>query len=305
MEFEIRLESPADIGGIKNSEPWSEAGFLDLVARTHGLKAWLLTCHKGEELVATLPLYERNRMGIKYLMEPVTAYYQPLQFFHQVQQQSRRNLSELRIMEAIAAFLKKEYRRAHIKFTPDTLDTRAFLWAGMRVKPYYTFIHRRGDALDPVRDKQRNLKLAEQRGYSYNDSFEPAVFLKLFNLLHERKERKLSLSLDKMEAFCRSLHSLGLLHQRNVLLEDRIVSAYLFLGSGTGTAYLLYLASNPEEMTMGVSSWHTLRLLEDLTGQYDKVDFCGANIRDVARFKAALGLRLAVFFQIEYGSKII
>jgi hypothetical protein len=306
MGFEIRLEEPANNRDRANREPWSDPGFLDVVARTHDLQAWLLTCYKGEELVASLPLYERSRFGIKYLVEPVTAYYQPLQFFLPVeQQQSRRHLDELRVMEAMAAFLKDKYRRLHIKLHPGTLDTRAFIWAGMRATPFYTFIHKRGDNLDPVKDEQRNLKLAGDRGYSYSNAFVPEAFFALFRRMHERKERRFSLSLDKMQAFCSSLHNLGLMHQSNVLLDDKIVSADLFLGKGSGTAYLLHRASSPEEMPMGVSAWHSSRLLEELTKDYELVDFCGANVREVARFKAALGLQLAVFFQIEYGSKII
>jgi len=305
MEFEIRLEEPANIREGVNREPWSEPGFLKSVALTHNLKAWLLTCHKGEELVATLPLYERSRMGIKYLVEPVTAYYQPLEFFNASGHEPSRLLRELSIMEAIAGYLKKSYRRLRIKLYPANSDVRGFLWSGMNARPYYTFVHRRGDTLDPIRNEKRKLKSAWEIPYQFDGQFNLEAFLALYHQMHKRKERKLSLPQDKMESFCRALHEQGILHQHNVSLENEIVSSEIYLGKGEGTAYALYRASKPEEMAKGVSSWHTARALDELLKVYEKVDMCGANIADVARFKAALGLKLAVFYQIEYGSKII
>lgn len=287
------------------NEPWATPEFLSAVQQIHNLEAGLLLCYKGEEVVASLPLFVRSLWGKQYLVQPVTAYYQPLQFFHVQSHSTRRHLDELRISEALGQYLKSRYHQVGFKLAPQNLDARGFIWSGMKAKPLYTYILEFETKFEPLKDEKKKLELAQLRGYEFSSGFCLDKFMALYSRMNERKEQKSSLSLKKLEHFFHLLHQAGLLQQRNVIYQGETVSADLFMGLGSGTAYMLLRASQAEEMKYGVSTWHTARLIDELMQQYDRVDFCGANVPEVARFKAAMGMHLAVFFQIGFRKSLI
>ena len=91
-----------------------------------------------------------------------------------------------------------------------------------------------------------------------------------------------------------------LLSQFNLRREGKVVSSSLVLGGKEDDrAYLIMLSTLPEEMKNGASVVHYLTFIESLRGRFDKIDFCGGNNPDVARFKAAMGFKLELFFIIE------
>jgi len=299
MTYRFELVNPREPGKNHILPLWTEPAFLRAIAALHGLDVYHLICMKGNEIAAIIPVFERQKLGIRHQILPVMAYYQPLSVYHDPgASDARRLLDELQITNGIADFLKARYKRITFNLDPRVTDIRGFSWSGLSAMPLYTFVYSEGDKLDPIRDEAEKLKKAEKRGYVHDDRFAPNEFLTLLRSLYDRKGHKLGVSFERLERFIQDLHAAGLLIQDNILQGDRIVSSDLIYAKPGGMAYAIMRATAPEEMTWGISSFHTKLMLGSLIPRYQAVDFCGANIRDVARFKAALGLKLKVFYRI-------
>jgi len=100
--------------------------------------------------------------------------------------------------------------------------------------------------------------------------------------------------------FYRELHEHGLLRQFNIYYKNEIVSANIILSDGGELAYTIILATQEDAMKLGAATLHSVELSRHLPSTTKILDFCGANIREVARFKAALGLDLRVYYHISF-----
>ncbi|HNT51935.1 MAG TPA: hypothetical protein PKH19_00935 [Candidatus Syntrophosphaera sp.] len=297
--YEISLRTPQH-----ESFPlplWLHPEFLEAVAALQHCQAWQLLCHKGDQCVAMMPLYEKLNLGLRRLICPQSAYYQGLWFFWEDGRARNRNLlDELKVSADIAQFLKARYKRLHFNLAPHNLDTRGFTWAGFRAKPLYTFTHSLRQPLEPLIDERRKLRSAMKQDYRLEEGFRPEEFIDLLKEQHQRKEQRFGLPYQGWEQWMRRLHGQDLLAQFNLLRGQRIISSNLLLG-GTHdrVAYSIMICTLPEEMKNGASTRHYYELVSSLAQRWDKIDFCGGNISEVARFKAALGLTLRPFFQLK------
>lgn len=170
--------------------------------------------------------------------------------------------------------------------------------SGFKAKPLYTYVWPTGVEPQPLNDERKRLKLAESRGYTHDEVYDPDCFVRLYKAMNERKGQDPGISLAKLTDFFGSLHAQGLLVPKNIRLGTEVVSVDYVLGNGTGTGYAVIKASKEEEMAYGVSGLHTMIILDSFKDRYTEIDFCGANVPDVARFKAAMGLSLKLFFQV-------
>jgi hypothetical protein len=122
----------------------------------------------------------------------------------------------------------------------------------------------------------------------------------LLKILYQRLNKDLGLAYSAFQKWMEDLYQHQLLSQFNLRREGKVVSSSLVLGGKEDDrAYLIMLSTLPEEMKNGASVVHYLTFIESLRGRFDKIDFCGGNNPDVARFKAAMGFKLELFFIIE------
>lgn len=282
---------------------WVQPGFLQAVSDLHGVEALHLVCRKGEQSVALMPVYERRDLGMRRQICPLSSYYQGVWFFWQDSRQSNRDLlDELKICAEIALFLKKRYLRCHFKLAPHNRDVRGFTWNRLRAIPLYTFVHELSQPLALLADERKNLKEAQAEGYIFTEDFRQDDFIGLMKILHQRKIQSFGLDYSSFGRWIKTLHEQGLLTQFNLLRGSSVISSNLLLGgSADQTCYSIMISTLPEEMKKGASSLHYLKLTEALASRYAQLDCCGANVPDVARFKAALGLQLRPFYLIRSG----
>ena len=300
MAYQFKIHPPQLAPPGFSLPVWTDPAFMQAIAKFHKLTPHHLVCYKGDALAAVLPLYERSRLGIKHLVCPAMAYYQPLSLFVEPGTLApRQNWDSLQIMSGMAQLIGKTYRKVHFNLDPQSTDVRAFSWAGFGASPLYTYTHSSPELPRPTRNEQRKLKTASQQGYCYNEDFIPEDFIRLLSQLYAKKQHRVGFSLSKLEISLNELNAAGLLHQCNLLREDRIVSSNIVFGTGSGTAYAVIGATLEAEMQYGASSMQAMEMLRHLLPRYDQVDFCGANVADVARFKSGLGLDLKLFFRIE------
>lgn len=272
---------------------------MQAVAELHNREPYHLKCHKGDELVALLPMYENKMFGYRALVSPSTSYYQSLNLWLPDNiNPSRQLLETLHITETIAQYLKNRFKRIHFNLSPDFHDVRSFTWAGLKAKPLYTFLSDLQGTENPLADEAKKLNKAKKHGFTFAQEFLPKEFIRLTKELNHKKGINLGVSLTRLEAFIKNLHSVGILRQYNLYEGNNVISSNILLTANDRKAYTVLLATSDDAMKNGASTMHSLKLLEVLRNEFDSLDFCGANVQEVARFKAALGLQLRVFYQI-------
>ncbi|HOQ82926.1 MAG TPA: hypothetical protein PL080_03580 [Candidatus Syntrophosphaera thermopropionivorans] len=287
--------------GLSYCPLWINPDFMLAVQNLHNCEAKQLVCYKGDEIKAVMPLYEKKKLGISYLICPTSSYYQGLWFYNLGKKgENRRLLDELNISSDIAIWLKAHYKKMKFKLMPENYDVRGFTWKNYKAKPLYTFSYDFQEPLKLLYDEKTKLSKASIYNYQLDEQFLPAEFIHLLKILYQRLNKDLGLAYSAFQKWMEDLYQHQLLSQFNLRREGKVVSSSLVLGGKEDDrAYLIMLSTLPEEMKNGASVVHYLTFIESLRGRFDKIDFCGGNNPDVARFKAAMGFKLELFFIIE------
>ncbi|MDY0151030.1 MAG: GNAT family N-acetyltransferase [Candidatus Cloacimonas sp.] len=296
MPYRIEYTPPSEVELPLNL--WANPKFMLAVQKLHQLEALHLRCYKGEQLVALLPVYEKRLLSYRMLKSPGGSYYQGLNLWlYEKSLSGRKLLDTLQIIQCIAISLRERYKKVQINLCPGTDDVRGFTWEKLTAKPLYTFVHDFSAPPVPLPDERRKLALAAKQNFHFAEELDTSGFMELFSAMNSRKNRDISFTYVQFEQFIHSLHVQGLLRQYNLYQEDAIVSSNILL-MDADKFYTVFRATASEALKNGASSLHTMQLIESLAGNINSLDFCGANVPEVARFKAALGLKLQVFYQI-------
>lgn len=298
-EAEPGIQKEIPFPSLYGYDYWYNPLYMQYLGELHDLKALLLRVYKGEELVALLPLFERKRMGMKALVCPVGGYYQGIHLFMDPNTSAPRVLLDnLAISEQIASFLSKEYSRINFKLLPDNHDVRGFTWNKYTARPMYTFRHDLSQSLHILQDEKKSLRKAAAAGLILEERFDPESYLKMQADLDKRKNHSFGVSYESLGRYFEKLYAANLLKQYNVLRGDEVISANIIYSDNGPAVYTVFMASEPEGLKLGAATFHSIGLLNQLPPSCHIFDYCGANVQDVARFKAALGLQLQVFFNL-------
>lgn len=297
MSLSVRISNPECYTNKLNL--WSMPDFMNAVAKLHKAEAYHLQCYKGEQLIAVLPVYTKKVLGFEAIINPTSSYYQGLNIWLETSTYPQRTLLDcLQITSAIANFLHKRYRKMSFNLSPDTVDIRGFTWEGLRALPFYTYVHDYSAPLKPLYSEHKNINKAIKHGYSFGQETNLEEFIRLLMAMNGRKKRENGVSYTGLATLLDQLIALGYARQYNMYLDGKIVSSEIIYKGYSGTAYTIYRATSLDEMKHGVSSLHTTSIITELANEISELDFCGANIPDVARFKASFGLRLKVYYRI-------
>ncbi|MCK9310570.1 MAG: hypothetical protein PHY48_10560 [Candidatus Cloacimonetes bacterium] len=265
----------------------------------HKCDGYHLKCFNGKQLIALLPIFEKKLLSYRAVICPSSAYYQGLNLWMEAETRPARMLLDtLQVHRLIASYLQCRYQRIHFNLTPDTNDVRGFTWEKLKAKPLYTFVHDYANAGIPLAEVRKNLSKAKKLDFHFAEKLNVSALITLIKAMNQRKNLESGISFHALEGFYYSLHEAGLLRQFNLYHDSRIVSSNVLLKNDNKIAYTVLMATEKEALSKGASSLHTLALIDALKPELAELDFCGANVADVARFKTAMGLKLKVFYQI-------
>ncbi|MGI6198166.1 MAG: hypothetical protein ACOYIS_03435 [Candidatus Cloacimonadaceae bacterium] len=302
--YDIVLTSPNAAEQSASTPVWCRAELMQASAALHDYEPKLINVYKGEELLAQMPVYEQSYLGFTRLMPSKGSFYQGVHFYHNAGiVLARKGLDELRICSELAIFLKKHYKKFNITLAPSNYDMRGFIWNKLKVQPLYTYVHDYtlyDYTLDaqPMGKERRKLRLADRQGYTFQEFLDASAFMELRNVMFKRKSMQWSKDGDRLKTYIEDLAKVGLIKQHNVCRDDKIVSINIILQGDDQVAYSLFRSSVKEEMDKGVSLWHTDMLIKTMESSCKVLDFCGANVPEVARFKASMGHQLQLFFRV-------
>jgi len=212
---------------------------------------------------------------------------------------SRKLLDLMQLTQTMAEYLKQKYRKIQFNLSTETYDVRGFSWAGLKAVPLYTFVCNPALELKPLSDERKKIALALKQNYEFAEETAVEQFIKLSQSMNERKSRHLGFSYSKLSQFIAQMLKQGQMRQFNLKQQGEIVSSNILIQDGD-KAYTVFRATAPEALKLGASSLHTVKLVECMKADgVTELDFCGGNVPEVARFKAAQGLTLKVFYQIK------
>lgn len=270
------------------------------VEKLQQVEAKHIICYKGKQMVGLLPVYEKTRLGCKSLKSPLGSYYQGMNIWlDEASSEARKGLDTLQITQSVASFISERYRRVKINLCPQTVDLRGFTWSKLKAIPLYTYVTNTSEQIHPIPDERRKLERAKSVGYHFGEKHSPADFIELVKNMNGRKQRDPGFTYDRFAVYLETLNNAGIIRQFNLYLDSEIVSSNILIMDGA-KAYSVFRATKEEALKLGASSLHTVELIKQLNSEgIESLDFCGGNVPDVARFKAAMGLRLQGFFQIQ------
>jgi len=249
--------------------------------------------------MAILPIYEKSLLSYRAIISPSSAYYNGLNLYLEDNSNpARRLLDTLQIMQSMAVFINSRYQRVHFNLEPDVMDVRGFTWNKLKARPYYTFQHDFSAPLRPLPDEKKKATTARSQNYLFKENLDVESFIRLFSDLYKKKHKSLGFSRDAFATFISCLYEQDLLKQFNIYRDDKIACSNMLYYSPAGTMYAVFRATDEKEMKWGANTMLTQELLSHVAPYVHRIDFCGANVPEVARFKAAEGLQLQVFFQV-------
>lgn len=299
--YDILLTTPTASEDSPSTPVWCKADLMNAAGALSDLEPKLINVYKGEELVAQMPLYEQRRLGLTRLTPAQGSYYQGIHFYHSEGiSPTRSALDELRISSEIAVFLKKHYKKFSAVLAPSNYDMRGFIWNKIKVVPLYTYVHDYAAPCQPMGKERRKLRLADKEGYTFEEFLDASTFVELTQAMIDRKSMRPFRGFDRLQTYIEDLAKVGLIKQQNVCRDGKIVSINILLQGDPSAAYSLYRCTVKAELSKGVSLWHTHMMIQAMESRCKVLDFCGANIPEVARFKGSMGHQLKLFFRISY-----
>jgi len=300
MPYQISLAEPAELSGTEcTAQVWFKQSWMQAVASVIDASPKLLLCHDKDNLVAVMPLYSKKKLWFIKAYNPLLAYYCPIVFtLPETSHKNRSLIRETDICAALAMFLKQEFREVFLNLSPQLYDVRGFTWQGLVAQPLYTFVQKTDEKQELMTEERHKLRLAERHGFEFEERFDVDQFCHLLRELHTLKGHDMGMSLSAIRLFLSEMHKEGLVKQLNVMDKGEVVSSDIIVCDGTDTAYALLRGTTIEGRKKGASVMQNVYDAKYLASSYRFLDYLGGNIPGPARFKAACGYNLKLFFRI-------
>jgi hypothetical protein len=215
------------------------------------------------------------------------------------------------ILGAMTAVLAKEFAYQNITNSPGLTDSRALDDAGYSVTPRFTYLLNLRLPLDELWQRldgsvRRQIRKAERAQLALSDQFDPRVGYDLFRGTFGRGggdcpvSQELFLAVTQGDAL-RDYRAIHCVHDSEKLV------AYIVTLRFRGTVYYAVASTHPDYLSEGHSSFLVWEVIKGLAGaEFETLDFVGANIPSIARFKEGFNPQLQLYFQVErFGSPVM
>jgi hypothetical protein len=215
------------------------------------------------------------------------------------------------VLDALASELAREFAYEAIANSPGLEDLRALGEAGYAVTPRFTYLLNLSLPLEELWQRldgsvRRQIRKAERAGLELSDQFDPEAGYDLFRETFRRCGEECPVS----PALFRAVTQGDALHDDRSIYclrdGDRLV-AYIISLQFRGTAYYSVASTHPDYLAEGHSSFLVWELIKGIAGtEWKTLDFVGANIPSIARFKEGFNPKLRMYFQVErFGNPLV
>lgn len=301
MGYDIRLQKPEELDlDASKLQIWLNPLWMEAVATVHNIDYTWLVCWEHDNLMALMPIYIKRKLMQNKAYNPVLAYYSPIMYsLPETGFPNRDLLRRHEINIAIARFLKKTFTSVSLNLHPEVLDMRGFTWNGLSAGPLYTFVHQTDREPLLFAEERNKHRVAQRQGYRLEQRFDPELFCDMLYDLYDLKNHDFGIKRDSLITFLNTVSEHGLIRQYNLVSDSGTVSSDIILCDQTDTCYALLRGTTEQARKLGASVMQNLESARAVASEYKVLDFLGANIAGPARFKAAFGYELKLFFRIQ------
>ena len=290
---------PEDI--INKLSFWSKPTLCKAYAKKDGVNLFYLSVLINNNIVAILPIFEKKKYGITYLVQPPELYYTMIDTFNMdCSTLYKKQNNNLMILQKIANHLKKYYFKVMLDLDPSIKDMRAFTWGGYQVSPRYTFtlklnIYNSANSTKTMRD---DLKKANESGLYAKECWDLNAVETLSRSIALRKKRSFRHCTNGFLDFLDELKELNICSKVVVYKDDLPIYFATYLKDISNSCIYALVSAANETGNKYFSSVFGLDFYFGNNNDFDLFDFTGANTEQVAFFKSKFNCDLVNYYRI-------
>ncbi len=284
------------------SNPFATSHWLKAVSHALDINTDLWVTAGGEEWLAGVPIYYRQRFGRKAaVLPPLTPYNSYLYRPATGSYPSKTTSEHIAITRSLSGAVIKHYSRlSHLLF-PTIDDIRPWSWAGWNAIPRYTY-HLEPDKDLPVSHAiRKHMKKCDKAGFSISFDWDLEKFWSIYQVTQQRQVFGIGMSRESFFALADTMHENGLAWMASAVSpEGEAAAARIELAiPGTAGIFDWVAGSLPKFLSTGVNPWLMMQIAAKAREEgYRFWDLCGADFEAIARFKSEFGGKLIHYFQI-------
>ena len=201
--------------------------------------------------------------------------------------------SQLDITANLAGSLSSYYSSAKFKFLPSVPDVRAFQWDGWNASPAYTYL------LDVTRDfrcdhaVRKHVRKCREGGAVLSLEWQFDWFRSLSqDTVRGGTPVRIGMKYQELEQIACRMRDAGLAWMATALTSDGqpLASRIAFRHSGLFRLPDWVAGSSSELLALGGNAWIMTQIAEEARRRsYSSWDLCGANYKNIAKFKSQFG----------------
>lgn len=268
----------------------------------------LLGCFEGPALIGGCVALDRRRMGqrtavtplqtpyVGYLLDPVLGE----KLSDQVSRQSE-------TLSALAGWMSRSFQFQHLINAPHLEDARPLIQAGYQLSPRFTYVLNLKLPAEELWERfdgsvRRQIRKAERANFELSANFDLSQGYSLFEGTFTRRGGKCPVSWEFFQEIAGG-ETLAPWREIFCAHEEGRLAGFVVLLKFESTLYYALASTDAEYLSKGVSSlliWEIVRTFSNQ--EWSTLDFVGANIPSIARFKEGFNPKLLMHFQAEHYS---
>lgn len=289
MLIEVDKSEWDDSIEVLNLSLMFKSKYLEIVSKSFNTQIQYLLLKDSNSIAAAICVFYKN----KKVYCPDNFTYTPL-WLNDTYSERKKN----EFLEAIIKYLKTNFRKITLKLSPDIKDIRAFKWQNFNVEPRYTYL-RFKDA-----NYHKSIKARLNRGVKIlsevlvRDTTSDDINLNI-RFLNQLKTQKRNLIYN--ENFLNNLNEAGFLESFNIDIEGVPICSFIILLDKikkVGYTLMINGADRDNEYYHALIYKQMLAWFDE--NDYDYVDFCGANMQGISKFKSFFNPQLQVYFLVKF-----
>ncbi len=287
---------------------YSDPGYLAALCEATSATFRIIGLARAGRLEAGIALYERGAVGGRYVAPRLLLYYcGPVLLPHASKYPSEQTAREVEALGLLARRIGTlGYGSVVLKGLPAVAEVRAFVSAGWRVSPAYTYVVPLDDLAGQWTRVEQNLRrlikrCTERDGITFDADNDFEAFWRLHEATLSRKGAALYLPKDRFARFFATLRAADMATIYHARLPDgRPIATQLVLHGAYQGTHSVCAGGDPEHARLGAQAFLRWRVFEDLAAKgYTSNDLTDAALGPVTHFKAQFGGRLALSHVLE------
>jgi len=280
---------------------WSKPLLLESFAKRDDALCYYLAVVENNKILALMPVFEKKKFGLRYLVQPMEYYYTPINFFSlENYSVHRKQNHRLMILKALAVYIKKEYFKINLRFERSIQDIRAFKWVGLKAEPLFTYIIKINEYSSEKlpNETRRQLNNKAKKELMVKECRDMKIYKDISINMLNRKKRSFRQIETKYINFLDELHAANLCVQYVVFKDDEpLTYNIILLDRQHKYIYGFLSATSDKGMKFGANIFCIDHIIKNHS-DFEIFDFTGANTEKISFFKSQFNCDLKNYYKI-------